>query len=98
MYILPRICHREVQPGSERVIDPFNSRHALIRVRVEWGIGGLMRKWKRLMKKFYSTKPKLCVLLKSACLLTNFSHRRRLNINIILEAAYDDVGSWNGDY
>ncbi len=25
---------------------------------MEWGIGGLKRKWRRLMKMFYSTKPK----------------------------------------
>ena len=98
MYILRRISHREVQPGSERVIDAFNSRHAGIRVRVEWGIGGLKRKWKRLMKRFDSTKPKFCVLFKSACLLTNFIHRRRLNMHIILEAADDDEGGCNGDY
>jgi hypothetical protein len=44
---------------------------------VEWGIGGLKRIWKRLMKKFDNTKPRYSHLFKFGTLLTNFLHRRR---------------------
>jgi hypothetical protein len=46
---------------------------------VEWGIGGLKRKWKRLMKRFDNTKPKYSHLFKSRILLINVLHRRRMD-------------------
>jgi hypothetical protein len=33
-----------------------NKNNASFKVRVEWGIGGLKSKWRRLMKIFDSTK------------------------------------------
>jgi hypothetical protein len=33
-----------------------NKNNASFRVRLEWGIGGLKSKWRRLMKIFDSTK------------------------------------------
>jgi len=99
MYIMRRVARREIEAGSEAVIDAFNSMHAGRRVRVEWGIGGLKRKWKRLMKQFDSTKPKFALIFRSACLLTNFIHRRRQNMKIVLDADDDNEGGgWDGDY
>ena len=73
--------------------------HAGRRVRVEWGIGGLKRKLKRLMKQFDSTKPKFALIFRSARLLTNFIHRRRQNMKIVLDADDDNEGGgWDGDY
>ena len=47
-----RIGHRElVSHGEMSVVDAFNSMHAGYRVQVEWGIGGLKRKWRSFMKK-----------------------------------------------
>jgi hypothetical protein len=34
----------------------YNKNNASFKVRVEWGIGGLKSRWKRLMKRFDSTK------------------------------------------
>jgi hypothetical protein len=33
-----------------------NKNNAFFKVKVEWGIGGLKAKWRRLMKRFDSTK------------------------------------------
>jgi hypothetical protein len=46
---------------------------------VEWGIGGLKRKWRRLMKRLDNTKPRYSHMFKSRTLLTNFLHRRRMD-------------------
>jgi len=48
--------------------------------RVEWGIGGLKFKWRRLMKRFDSTKSNH--LLRATTLLTNFLHRCRQDFMI----------------
>lgn len=98
MYIMRRVAGREIEPGWESVINAFNSMHAGRRVCVEWGIGGLKRKWKRLMKRFDSTKPKFCLLFQSACLLTNFIHRRRQNMSIEIDDDDGNGGGWDGDY
>lgn len=99
MFIMRRIASREIEPGSEAVINAFNKKHAGLRIRVEWGIGGVKRKWKRLMKRFDSTKPKFSILFRSACLLTNFLHRRRMDMTA---AEVDDgagVGQgWADDF
>jgi hypothetical protein len=47
---------------------------------VEWGIGGSKRKWRRFMKRFDSTKPKYSHFFKFGTLLTNFLHRRRMDL------------------
>jgi len=54
--------------------------HAGYRVQVEWGIGGLKRKWKRLMKRFDNTKPRYSHLFKFGTLFTNFLHRRNMDL------------------
>jgi hypothetical protein len=41
---------------------------------VEWGIGGLKSKWRKLMKHFDSTKEKYSHLFR-ACYITNFLHK-----------------------
>ena len=52
MFIVRRIGRRKtVVEGEMSVIDAFNSIHSGHRVQVEWGIVGLKRKWRRLMKK-----------------------------------------------
>jgi hypothetical protein len=35
-----------------------NKNNAFFKVKVEWGIGGLKANWRRLMKRFDSTKKK----------------------------------------
>ena len=57
MYIMRRLGEREI-PGDPNLlaIDAYNKMHAGYRVAVEWGIGGLKRKWKRMLKTFDCTK------------------------------------------
>ena len=78
----------------------YNKMHAGLRVRVEWGIGGLKRKFKRLMKRFDNTKETFPHLFVAGCILTNFIHRRRMDMQFVIVgdgAEGDDVG-WDGDY
>jgi hypothetical protein len=46
---------------------------------VEWGIGGLKRKWRRFMKRFDNTKPRYSHLFKSGALFINFLYKRRMD-------------------
>jgi hypothetical protein len=36
----------------------YNKIHASLKVQMEWGIGGLKRKWRCFMKRLDLTKPK----------------------------------------
>jgi hypothetical protein len=50
MFIM-RIRMCEVGPNvDQNVIRAYNIMHARYRMQVDWGVGGLKRKWKRLMK------------------------------------------------
>jgi len=53
--------------------------HVGYRVWVEWGISGLKREWKQLMKRFDSTKPNYIVLFIVIVILTNFLHSCRMD-------------------
>jgi hypothetical protein len=78
-FIMRRIGLHEVEPGrSVSAVELFNKMHAGYKVKVEWGIGGiggLKQKWRRLMKRFDSTRPKYCHFFYTAALLTNFLQR-----------------------
>jgi hypothetical protein len=54
--------------------------HVGFKVQVEWGIGGLKRKWRHFMKKFDSTKPKYEHLFQALAFLTNFLHKKRMDL------------------
>jgi hypothetical protein len=54
--------------------------HVGFRVQVEWGIGGLKRKWRCFMKRFDLTKPKYAHLFQVTTLLINFIHMRRMDL------------------
>jgi len=57
----------------------FQHNHARFQIKVEWGIGGLKSKWRRLKKCLGLTKQKVNHLFKSITLLTNFLHKHRQN-------------------
>lgn len=57
----------------------YNKMHASYHMRVEWAIGGLKRKFRRLMKQLDTTKPKYNQLFRVAAILTNFIYLRREN-------------------
>jgi hypothetical protein len=46
---------------------------------VEWGISGLKRKWRWLMKRLDSTKPKYTNLFKVIIILIIFLHRQLMD-------------------
>jgi len=78
-----------------------NKNNVSFRVKVEWGIGGLKSKWKRLMKIFDSIKQKYNHLFRATTLLTNFLHRCRQDfmIEIIGEHQANPVEhGWDGNY
>jgi hypothetical protein len=82
MFIIRRIGRREIAPIAYMdITHAYNKMHVgYPRVHVEWGIGRLKRKWRRLMKSFDSTKPRYSHLFKSRALLTNFLHRRKMEL------------------
>ena len=100
MYIMRRIGVREVpDPTNMNAVDAYNKMHAGYRIKVEWGIGGLKGKWKRMLKTFDCTKQKFPHLFRAAALLTNFLHRRRQNMHAEIgefNDDEDDIG-WFGD-
>jgi hypothetical protein len=99
MFIMRRMAAREIPVESQAVMEAFNKVHAGVRVQVEWGIGGMKRKWKRMMKTFDATKPKFTIIFKSACILTNFLHRRRMNMVARDNVNDDEEGEgWAGDF
>jgi hypothetical protein len=77
----------------------FFRKHDEVREFVlgKWRIGGLKRKWKRMLKTFDCTKQKFPHLFQSAALLTNFIHRRRMNMYAEVGEAIEDVVGWFGD-
>jgi hypothetical protein len=54
--------------------------HANFKVQMEWGIGGLKRKWRCLIKRFDSTKPKYAHLFQVVIVLINFLCRKRMDL------------------
>ena len=91
MFILRMIGVTEMGANSnESVIEAFNKLRAGRRVKVEWGIGGLKMKFKRFLKTYDNTKPKFKHLFLTGCILTNFLHRRRMNMTVT------DMGPYEG--
>jgi len=65
---------------DHNVVQTYNIMRVRFRVQVEWGIGGLKRKWKHCMKSFDSTKPKYSHLFQVAVFLIKFLHMRWMNL------------------
>jgi hypothetical protein len=72
--------------------------HAGERIAVEWGIGGMKRKWKRLMKGFENTREKFADIFFAAAILTNFLHRRRQNFQMEFDANGRPGIGWGYDF
>jgi hypothetical protein len=47
---------------------------------MEWGIGGLKRKWRKLLKRFDSTKSKFNHLFQYVVLFFNLMHRKKKDL------------------
>jgi hypothetical protein len=81
MFTMQRIGKWEITLNIDMdAMHAYTKMHVDYRVHVEWGIGGLKRKWKRLMKRFDNTKPKYPHLFKFRAPLINFLHRRRMDL------------------
>ena len=103
MFIMRRIGQRDMAGEGDYDLEAvlqFNKMHTGLRVRVEWGIGGLKRKFKRLMKSFDNTKEKFPELFLAGCFLTNFIQSRRMDMRCIIVGDAADVGNigWDGDF
>jgi hypothetical protein len=62
------------------VIQAYNKTHVGYQMQVEWGIGGLKRKWRKLVTIFDNKKSKFNHLFQYKVLLTNFLHRRKRDL------------------
>lgn len=101
-FIMRRFGRTEDTQGlTAATVRAWNKMHAGYRIKVEWGIGGLKRKWRRLMKGYDMRRYKFKELFQAAALLTNFLQRRRLDFSEDVEG--ERIGNnyefgWCGDY
>ena len=73
MFIMQSIHGHEIGDRiSQEVIDTWNKMHVGYRVQVEWRIGGLKQKWRRLMKRFDNRCPRYHHFFDVLKKLTNF--------------------------
>jgi len=80
MFIMWRIGRCEIGLNvDQNAIKAYNKMCVGYKMQVEWGICGLKRKWRQLMKRFDSTKPKYTILFRVATILTNFLQRCRMD-------------------
>ena len=97
-----RVAPRELEENhDETAVNAYNKIHACYRVRLEWIIGGLKQKWRRLMKCFDAAKPKFHHLFCSTAILTNFLHRRRRDLSFAILRLRNPgagEGGWEGDF
>ena len=99
-YIVQRLgCQEQSLLVDNDVVNTYNKMPTSFRIRVEWGIGGLKCKLKRLLKRFDSTKSKYIPLFKVVCYLTNYLHQQRLDFTIHVRERNDDEDDdgWDGD-
>ena len=69
---------------QQPVVDAWNKMHARYRIQIEWGIGGLKQKWRRLMKRLNNKYPLFVLFLEVVAKLTNFFHRQCMNFDQVL--------------
>jgi hypothetical protein len=72
--------------------------HVGYKVKVEWGIGGFKRNWRKLMKSFNHTKPNH--LFHNVDLLTNFLQRWKIEMTFQVireQMKHQRNFGWDGD-
>jgi hypothetical protein len=78
---MQKIGQWDLTPNADHVVmQAYNKMHASFKVQVEWGIGGLKRKWRHLVKRFDSTKQKYAHLFRAVTRLTNFLQKRCVDL------------------
>jgi hypothetical protein len=56
MFLMQKIGQQKFAPNDNRdEVRAYNKVNVGFKTYVEWGIGGVKRKWRRLMKRFDST-------------------------------------------
>jgi hypothetical protein len=102
MFIMQRTGWQEIALDDDHaIVRSYNKMHACFKVQVEWGIGGLKKKWRRHMKKFDSTKPKYAHLFWVVALLTNVIHMRFMDLKyeVFGDMTANPTGhGWVGDF
>lgn len=101
-YIMRRIGRLEIRENADlSAVTAYNKMHSGFRIQVEWGIGGLKQKWRRLMKRYDCTRDKYIKLVYATALLTNFLQRRRQVVGYEVvgdrHGVADNYG-WDGDF
>jgi hypothetical protein len=88
MYVLRRVHRREIpaDPNAAAVAEAFNRRHAAERIKVEWGIGGLKTRFRRLLTNCPTRRASFSSMFTTCCILTNFIHRNRKEFTIVSTA------------
>ncbi len=96
MFVIWRLGKFGLAFGHDlNVVHVYNEMHARCIVWVEWGIGGLKWKWKRLMKHFNLQ------LFKVVVILIKFLHRSYLNFTYEIIGEHIDnlvVYSWDQNF
>ena len=98
-----RVDRREIPDDADEnelsSIEAYNKMHAGYRIQVEWGIGGLKCKFKRMMKGFDASRDKFPLMFQAAAIFTNFHHRRRQDFaSIVADGPAIAGNGWEGDY
>jgi DDE superfamily endonuclease len=85
MYVLRRVHTREMpaDPNAAAVAEAFNRKHAAERIKVEWGIGGLKTRFRRLLTNCPTRRGSFSSMFTACCILTNFIHRNRMEFSIV---------------
>lgn len=96
MYIMRRIDSRENVNAVGSAIRAYNLVQSGKRIKVEWGIGGLKMKWRVLQGCFRRRRKLFGVIFRTCCILTNFLHRRRKDMSIIIDGDANG-GAWGDD-
>ena len=94
-FILRRLDEREnVSEHLTPVMEDFNKFHAGYRVSVEWGIGGIKAKFKKFFSVFTNRRYHFESMFKTAVILTNFLHRRRMDMTPDYSSVVGVEGQW----
>ena len=75
--------------------------HVGYHIEVEWGIGGVIQEWRRLMKRFDNRLPRFNHFFDVAAKLTNFLHHCRMNFDKVLSKDQEENNEnygWGGDF
>jgi hypothetical protein len=85
MYVLRRVHRWEMpaDPNDGAVAKAFNINHAAECIKVEWGIGGLKTRLRRLLTNCPTWRGLFSSMFTACRILTNFIHRNKMEFSIV---------------